>query len=119
MGFADPQLPSILHTDASTIGLGAALYQLQDGQLRVIAFAIQGLSKSKMKYPAHKLEFLALKWTVIEKFSDFLCSTDFTMVTDSNPLACVLISAKLCDELQVAVHPFHLFLPTPESASKT
>lgn len=95
LGFANPQLPYTLHTDASTIGLGAALYQLQDGQSRVIAFASRGLSKSEMRYPAHKLEFLALKWAVTEKFSDYLYGTDFTVVTDSNPLTYLLTSAKL------------------------
>ena len=43
LGFADPKKPYILHTDASSTGLGAALYQEQDGQLRVIAFASRGL----------------------------------------------------------------------------
>lgn len=95
LGFADPQLPYILHTDASTVGLGAALYQLQNGQPRVIAFASRGLSKSETRYPAHKLEFLALKWAVTEKFSDYLYGTDFTVVTDSNPLTYILTSAKL------------------------
>uniref|UniRef100_A0A3P9CQ39 ribonuclease H n=1 Tax=Maylandia zebra TaxID=106582 RepID=A0A3P9CQ39_9CICH len=95
LGFADPRLPYILHTDASTIGLGAALYQLQDGQLRAIAFASRGLSRSEMRYPAHKLEFLALKWAVTEKFSDYLYGTEFTVVTDSNPLTYILTSAKL------------------------
>lgn len=94
-GFADPQLPYILHTDASTVGLGAALYQLQDDQLRAIAFASSGLSKSEMKYPAHKLEFLALKWAVTDKFSDYLYGSDFTVVTDSNPLTYILTSVKL------------------------
>lgn len=95
LGFADPQLPYVLHTDASTLGVGAALYQVQDGQPRVIAFASRGLSKSERKYPAHKLEFLALKWAVTEKFSDYLYGTDFTVVTDSNPLTYLLTSAKL------------------------
>ncbi|RXN03980.1 Retrovirus-related Pol polyprotein from transposon 412 [Labeo rohita] len=62
LGFADPKLPYVLHTDASTTGLGAALYQEQEGQLRAIAFASRGLSRSEARYPAHKLEFLALKW---------------------------------------------------------
>ena len=95
LGFADPQLPYVLHTDASTLGVGAALYQVQDGQPRVIAFASRGLSKSERKYPAHKLEFLALKWAVTEKFSDYLYGTDFTVVTDSNLLTYLLTSAKL------------------------
>ncbi|KAK7899346.1 hypothetical protein WMY93_020199 [Mugilogobius chulae] len=95
LGFANPKLPYILHTDASTTGLGAALYQEQDGQLRVIAYASRGLSHSESRYPAHKLEFLALKWSVVEKFHDYLYGANFTVVTDSNPLTYVLTSARL------------------------
>lgn len=68
LGFADSKQPYILHTDASTTGLGAALYQDQNGELREIACASQGLSVSESRYPAHKLEFLALKWSVRQKF---------------------------------------------------
>lgn len=60
LGFADLKLQYVLHTDASTAGLGAALYQEQNGQLKVIAYASRGLSRSEANYPAHKLEFLAL-----------------------------------------------------------
>uniref|UniRef100_A0A3P8UAF7 Gypsy retrotransposon integrase-like protein 1 n=1 Tax=Amphiprion percula TaxID=161767 RepID=A0A3P8UAF7_AMPPE len=95
LGFADPKLQYILHTDASTTGLGAALYQEQEGQLRVIAYASRGLSASKSRYPAHKLEFLALKWSVCEKFHDYLYGAHFVVVTDNNPLTYLLTSAKL------------------------
>uniref|UniRef100_A0A3Q1EKL9 Gypsy retrotransposon integrase-like protein 1 n=1 Tax=Acanthochromis polyacanthus TaxID=80966 RepID=A0A3Q1EKL9_9TELE len=95
LGFADPKLQYILHTDASTTGLGAALYQEQEGQLRVIAYASRGLSASESRYPAHKLEFLALKWSVCEKFHDYLYGAHFVVVTDNNPLTYLLTSAKL------------------------
>ncbi|KAK7886001.1 hypothetical protein WMY93_025622 [Mugilogobius chulae] len=95
LGFANPKLPYILHTDASTTGLGAVLYQEQESQLRVIAYASRGLSQSESRYPAHKLEFLALKWSVTEKFHDYLYGANFTVVTDNNPLTYVLSSAKL------------------------
>ena len=95
LGFADPQKPYVLHTDASTSGLGAVLYQEQEGQLRVIAYASRGLSRSESRYPAHKLEFLALKWSVAEKFCDYLYGNHFTVVTDSNPLTYILTTAKL------------------------
>lgn len=95
LGFADPSLPYVLHTDASTTGLGAALYQEQDGRTRVIAYASRGLSQCEARYPAHKLEFLALKWAITEKFHDYLYGNVFTVVTDNNPLRYVLIKAKL------------------------
>ena len=59
---ADFKAPFILHTDASGDGLGAVLYQVQEGKQRVIAYASQSLSRSERNYPVHKLEFLALKW---------------------------------------------------------
>lgn len=95
LGFADPTLPYILHTDVSTMGLGAALYQEQGEEKKVIAFASRGLSRSESRYPAHKLEFLALKWAVTEKFSDYLYGNHFTVITDSNPLTYILTTAKL------------------------
>ena len=95
LAFADPQLPYVLHTDACRDGLGAALYQEQEGKLRAVAYASRGLSKSEQNYPTHKLEFLALKWAVCEKFNDYLYGTNFTVLTDNNPLTYVLTSAKL------------------------
>lgn len=95
LGYADPKLSYLLHTDASTTGLGAALYQEREGQLRVIAYASRDLTHSEAKYPAHKLEFLALKWAVTVKFSDYLYGSEFTVITDSNPLTYILTSAKL------------------------
>ncbi|KAF7641989.1 hypothetical protein LDENG_00266760 [Lucifuga dentata] len=95
LGFADPRKPYILHTDVSSHGLSAALYQEQDGQLRVIAYASRGLSNCEHRYPTHKLEFLALKWAITDTFSDYLYGVQFTVMTDNNPLTYVLTSAKL------------------------
>ena len=95
LGYADYRLPFEVHTDASTTGLGAVLYQVQDGVQRVIAYASRSLKPSERRYPAHKLEFLALKWAVTEKFHEYLYGTHFEVKTDNNPLTYVLTSAKL------------------------
>ena len=95
LGFADYTKTFILHTDASTEGLGAVLHQEVNGVKRVIAYASRGLSKSERNYPVHKLEFLALKWAVTEKFHDYLYGNEFVVNTDNNPLTYVLSSAKL------------------------
>ena len=96
LGYADYTKPFRLNTDASTEGLGAALYQKQeDGTERVIAFASRTLSKSERNYDAHKLEFLALKWAVTKKFHEYLYGGDFDVYTDNNPLTYVLTTAKL------------------------
>ena len=95
LGFADYSKPFILRTDASGDGLGAVLSQEQNGLERVIAYASRGISRAERNYPVHKLEFLALKWAVTEKFHDYLYGNTFSVITDNNPLTYVLKSAKL------------------------
>lgn len=88
-------LPFLLQTDASRDGLGAVLAQVLDGAERVIAYASRGLSPPETRYPAHKLEFLALKWAVTDKFYDHLYGHKFSVQTDNNPLKYVMSTAKL------------------------
>ena len=59
LAYADYHLPFKLHTDASSTGLEAVLYQHQDGQDRVVCYLSRSLKPSE-KNPAHKLEYLAL-----------------------------------------------------------
>lgn len=95
LGYPDYTLPFVLQTDASGEGLGAVLAQIQDGSERVIAYASRGLSPPETRYPAHKLEFLALKWAVTGKFFDHLYGHKFSVLTDNNPLKYVMTTAKL------------------------
>ena len=66
LAYADSRLPFKLHTDACTTGLGAVLYQRQEGIDRDVAVARRSLKASERSYPAYKLEFLALKWAITE-----------------------------------------------------
>ena len=95
LAYADFSKPFVLHIDASGDGLGAVLYQEQNGVKKVIAYASRGLRNSERNYPAHKLEFLCLKWAVTDKFHDYLYGNTFDVCTDNNPLTYVLTSAKL------------------------
>ncbi|MCG8034916.1 MAG: hypothetical protein JAZ03_22460, partial [Candidatus Thiodiazotropha taylori] len=95
LAYADYSLPFKVHTDASFDGLGAVLYQTQDGQERVIAYASRSLKPSEKNYPAHKLEFLALKWAICEQFHDYLYGSQFEVLTDNNPLTYLFTTAKL------------------------
>ena len=98
LGFPDYNQPYVLHTDASQEGLGAVLYQRQDGKLRVIGYGSRSLSPAEKNYHLHsgKLEFLALKWSITEHFRDYLLyAPSFVVYTDNNPLTYVLTSAKL------------------------
>lgn len=98
LGYPDFDLPFVLHTDASEQGLGAVLYQQQSGMLRVIGYGSRTLTSAEKNYHLHsgKLEFLALKWAVCEKFRDYLFyAPHFTIYTDNNPLTYVMSTAKL------------------------
>lgn len=98
LAYPDFHLPFLLHTDASEQGLGAVLYQQQDGKLRVIGYGSRTLSPAEKNYCLHsgKLEFLALKWAVCEKFRDYLYyAPHFTIYTDNNPLTYIMSTAKL------------------------
>lgn len=95
LAFANPQLPYVLHIDASREGLGGVLYQDQGEGLRPVAFISRSLTPSERHYPAHKLEYLALKWAVVDKLHDYLYGAKFEVRTDNNPLTYVLTSAKL------------------------
>ena len=95
LAYADYRIPFKVHTDACGTGLGAVLYQYQDGLDRVVAYASRSLKTSERNYPAHKLECLALKWAITEKFHDYLYGAEFEVVTDNNPLTYVFTTAKL------------------------
>ncbi|KAL0163570.1 hypothetical protein M9458_039323, partial [Cirrhinus mrigala] len=98
LAYPNFSLPFTLHTDASEEGLGAILYQRQEGKLRVIGYGSRTLTKAERNYRLHsgKLEFLALKWAVCEKFRDYLFYAQrFTVYTDNNPLTYVMSTAKL------------------------
>ena len=95
LAYADFKAPFILHTDASSDGLGAMLFQNQDDQRRVIAYASRSLSPSERNDPAHKLEFLTLKWAITDKFHEYLYGAEFQVFTDYNPLTYILTIAKL------------------------
>lgn len=98
--------PFILSTDASLDGLGAVLSQVSEGETRArpVAFASKALTRAQSNYPAHRLEFLALKWSVCDKFSHWLKGHSFTVWTDNNPLTYILTKPKLdaCEQRWVA-----------------
>jgi hypothetical protein len=82
LGYANYNLPFELHTDASQNGLGAVLYQKDDGRKKMISYASRGLTKAERNYPAHKQEFLALKWAVCDRFKDQLTGCKTKVLTD-------------------------------------
>ena len=98
LAYPDYSKPFILETDASLKGLGAVLSQKgDDNEIRVIAYAsrsLRPLEKSMEDYSSAKIELMALKWSICDKFKDYLLGSKFTVFTDNNPL-CYIKSSKL------------------------
>ena len=87
LAYPDFDRPFTLHTDASQKGLGAVLYQNQDGKMRVVGYGSRTLTAAEQNYHLHsgELEFLALKWAVCDKFQDYLFyAPHFTVFTASS-----------------------------------
>jgi len=97
LGFPDFSKPFIVETDASFQGLGGILSQDQDEGRVVIAYASRALRPAERKmdnYSSLKLEMLAVKWAICDKFRDYLLGRRFIVFTDNNPLS-YFESAKL------------------------
>ena len=96
LAFADFEKEFQLETDVSSEGLGAVLSQKQsDGKWHPVAFRSRELKGGEAKYHSLKLEFLALKWAIMEQFREYLQYGPFTVLTDNNPLTYILTTPNL------------------------
>ncbi|KAJ8388187.1 hypothetical protein AAFF_G00136530 [Aldrovandia affinis] len=113
----------LLSVDTSSNGLGAVLSQVGEGEdvARPVAFTSRSLNYAQSRYPAHRLEFLTLKWAVCDKFSHWLWRQSFTVWTDNNPLTYILTKPKLdaCEQRWVAkLAPYNFdirYIPGPRN----
>ena len=89
-------LDVLLKTDASKEGLWAVLSQKQeDGQFHPVAYGSQALTMHEKNYHSTKLEFLALKWAVMEHLKEYLLYQPFLVKTDNNPLMFIMTTPNL------------------------
>ena len=116
LGYPNFEREFILETDASLRELGAVLSQVdEEGKTHVIAYmswTLRPSEKSMHNYSSAKLELLALKWAVTEKFRDYLLRSKFTVYTDNNPLAYVqankLGASQICWLREFALFNFNI-----------
>ena len=96
LAFANFEKEFQLETDASSEGLGTVLSQKQpDGKWHPVAFGSRELKGGEAKYHSSKLEFLALKWAIMEQFREYLRYRPFTMLTDNDLLTYILTTPNL------------------------
>jgi hypothetical protein len=86
LALPDPNLPFIVHTDASGFAVGAVLSQKQaDGQLRPIAFLSKKMLEAETRYPVHEQELLAIVHA-LKSWRHYLYGRKFTVLTDHHSL---------------------------------
>ena len=96
LGFVDYMKDFLLKTNASREGLGAVLSQNQvDGQFHLIAYGNWALTAHEKNYHSTELEFLALKWAIMEHFKEYLLYQPFLVKTDNNPLMYIMTTPNL------------------------
>ena len=81
----NPELPLILHCDASAYGLGAVLSHQMGTEERPIAFTSRTMNPAERNYSMVEKEGLAVIYAV-QKFHQYLWGQKFTVVTDHKPL---------------------------------
>ena len=94
--FADYTKPFLLETNASKDWLGTVLLQKsEDRWYHPIAHGSRALTPQEKNYYSTKLEFLALKWAVIEHFKEYLPYQSFVVWTDNNLLMYIMSTPNL------------------------
>lgn len=89
LGYPLPEGKFILDTDASNVGIGAVLSQLQDGRERVLGYFSKTLSKPERNYCVTRRELLAVVKSV-EHFYKYLYGRRFLIRTDHASLKWLL-----------------------------
>ena len=81
LGYPDPKLSYILDTDASAVGVGAVLSQVQNEKETVIAYYSKTLSAAEQNYCVTRKELLAVV-KAIKHFRPYLYGQTFKLRTD-------------------------------------
>ena len=97
---------TLLSTDASSYGLGAAILQQVNGVWKPVAYASRALTTAEARYAQIEKEALAICWAC-DKFHYYLAGREFQVETDHKPLIPVLGSKELA-KLPLRVQRFRL-----------
>lgn len=82
----NPKLKTVVAADASSTGIGATLFQIQeDGQGRPVYYISRSLSETERRYAVIEKEALATTWAC-ERFAEYVLGLQFILETDHKPL---------------------------------
>ena len=81
----DPNLPYVVHTDASGFATGAVLQQDQGNGLQPIAYMSKKMLPAETRYPVHEQELLAII-QALGTWRHYLMGAKFTVMTDHRSL---------------------------------
>ena len=105
----DPNLNTVVSSDACSFGLGAVLLQTQtDGFRRPVAYISCAMNNTEQHHAQIEKKALALTWAC-ERFSNYLIGMVFHCETDHKPLI-PLLSTKNLDELPPRIQRFRMHL---------
>ena len=89
LGYPTDDDPFVVDTDASLVGVGAVLSQIQDGKEKVISYFSHRLSKAESNYCVTRRELLAVI-KALRNFNPYLFGRPFTLHTDHAALRWLL-----------------------------
>ena len=88
-----------LYSDTSKLATGSALYQIQNGQPRLIAYASKRMPEAAKNYSITELEMFGLAMN-IATFSHLLKKVDFDAIVDHLAITHIMRSkARVCHNL--------------------
>lgn len=85
LGYFNVNDKTQLIADASPVGLGTVLVQINEKGPKVIAYASRCLTSTERRYAQTEKEALALVWSV-ERFHYYLFGRKSDLITDHKPL---------------------------------
>ena len=66
-----------------------------DGHYHLVAYGSWALTAHKKNYHSTKLEFLVLKWAILEHFKEYLLYQPFLVRIDNHPLMYIMTTLNL------------------------
>ena len=87
----------LLEMGTSQGGIGSSALSETSKQVHYhpVAYSSQALTAHEKNYHSTKLEFLALKWAIMEHFKEYLLYQPFLVKTDNNPLMYIMTTPNL------------------------